>query len=120
MPPPPARAAITLGFLLGTWALVDGFHLLITGTSIRIFGYTGPWAAWGVAAIVLGVLWMLLGNLYLFQNRLAIWKAFIVLLVVSSWSAGWAAPILVVQLLLLLLPATRRGFNPAPASSSQA
>lgn len=50
---------------------------------------------------------MVAGNLYLFQNRTTVWRALIVLIVVSSFGAGWAAPVLVAQLVLLLLPVTR-------------
>ena len=107
LPPAPARAAILLGFLTGTWALVEGLNRWITGHGLRLDGYAGPWAAWGVAAAALGALWMVVGNLYLFQNRLPNWKAMMVLVVVSSWFAGWATPVLVAQLVLLLLPATR-------------
>ncbi|HUX66135.1 MAG TPA: hypothetical protein VMV31_01460 [Terriglobales bacterium] len=111
LPPAPAQAAIVLGFLIGTWTLVDGLHIWITGHTVLIVGHSGPWAAWGVAGALLGAAWMLVGNLYLFQNRSASWKAMAVLVVLSSWGAGWGLAALLAQLALLLLPATRRGLN---------
>jgi len=116
LPPLPAQIAVVLGFLIGTWTLVCGFETLITGAPTSVFGSAGPWAAWGVAAIALGAAWMVIGNLYLFQNRLASWKAITILVVVSSWNAGWATLVLIVQLVLLLMPATRRGLNPKRAA----
>jgi len=111
LPPAPAQAAIVLGFLLGSWTLVEGLELVITGRAVMIAGHAGPWAAWGAAAALLGAAWMLVGNLYLFQNRSAAWKAMAILVVLSSWGAGWALPVLLAQLVLLLLPATRRGLR---------
>lgn len=116
LPPLPAQIAVVLGFLIGTWTLVCGFTTLITGAPLRVFGSAGPWAAWGVAAIALGAVWMVIGNVYLFQNRLASWKAITILVVVSSWGAGWATLVLIAQLVLLLVPATRRGLNPRRAA----
>lgn len=98
-----------MGFLEGTWALVAGIQVLITGRPLLLAGHAGPWAAWGAAAALLGALWMIAGNLYLFQNRAGAWRAMAVLIVVSSFGAGWAGVVLAVQLALLLLPATRRG-----------
>lgn len=112
LPPVPAQAAIILGFLEGTWALVNGFHRIITGDFIRVWGHSGPWSAWGGAAVILGALWMIVGNLYLFQNRAATWKAMVILVVLSSWFAGWAvALVLIAQLILLLLPSTRSAIS---------
>ncbi|HXE31283.1 MAG TPA: hypothetical protein VN515_05735 [Terriglobales bacterium] len=111
LPPSPAQAAVIIGFVAGTWLLVEGFALLIAHRPLMLWGHPGPWAAWGSAAILLGALWMLCGNLYLFQNRSGAWKAMIVLTVASSWYAGWAVAAVIAQLLLLLLPSTRRGLN---------
>lgn len=111
MPSKSAQLAIGLGFLLGTWLLVDGFQTLITGHPLLVAGHPGPWVAWGATAALAGALWMLLGNLYLFQNRSANWKAFTILVVLSSWSAGWAVLILVAQLALLLTPSARRSLR---------
>ncbi|MGH9473529.1 MAG: hypothetical protein ACRD1M_12400 [Terriglobales bacterium] len=111
MPPPTAQVAIWLGFLLGVWGLLSGFYCWITRAGLAASVPGVPWAAWGAGSAVLGAAWMVAGNLYLFQNRGWTWKAVIVLLVLSSWSAGWAVAILAVQLVLLLLPATRRGLS---------
>ncbi|MGH9520661.1 MAG: hypothetical protein ACRD2D_13470, partial [Terriglobales bacterium] len=108
-PRPTAQIAILLGFLEGTWAMLNGALCALTGSGLlNVPGM--PWAAWGVGAALLGAAWMIAGNFYLFQNRPANWRALIVLIVVSSFGAGWAAPVLVAQLVLLLLPATRRGW----------
>lgn len=111
LPPVPAQVAVALGFLIGTWTLVSGFNGVITGTPLEVWGHPGPWAAWGVGLIALGVAWMALGNAYLFQNQLGSWKAYTVLVVVSSFDAGWATLVLIAQLVLLLLPVTRRELN---------
>lgn len=111
LPPLPAQIAVVLGFLIGTWTLVCGFEQLITGVPLRVFGHAGPWVGWGAGMIALGAAWMVAGNLYLFQNRLGSWKIITILVVVSSWDAGWATLVLVAQLVLLLLPVTRHGLN---------
>lgn len=80
---------------------------MITGHGLLMSVAGMPWAAWGGWSVLLGAAWMAAGNLYLFQNKISIWRALIVLIVVSSFGAGWAAPVLVAQLALLLLPATR-------------
>lgn len=112
LPSRPAQIAIILGFVEGTWALVDGFHRIITGDFIRLLGHVGPWAGWGGAAIVLGALWMGFGNLYLFQNRWSNWAAMLGVALVSFWRAGgWVTAVLALQLVLLLLPETRAGLR---------
>ncbi|TAN24599.1 MAG: hypothetical protein EPN33_02210 [Acidobacteria bacterium] len=109
LPPAPAQAAIILGFLLGTWMLVDSVHCWITGTYVRVPAHLFGWTpAMSGLVFLFGVLWMLVPNLYLFQNRLSTWKAMVILVVVSSWSLGLATPVLCAQLVLLLLPHTRR------------
>lgn len=107
MPPRTAQIAVLLGFLEGTWALLNGVLVLISGRGLMASVAGIPWAAWGAWAALLGAAWMVAGNLYLFQNRTTVWRALIVLIVVSSFGAGWAAPVLVAQLVLLLLPVTR-------------
>lgn len=117
LPPLPAQIAVILGFLIGTWTLVCGFEQLITGTPLTVLGHAGPWAGWGAGMVALGAAWMVAGNLYLFQNRLTSWKIITILVVVSSWNAGWAMLVLIAQLVLLLLPVTRRGLNAGSSSS---
>lgn len=110
LPPRAAQAAIILGFLLGTWMLVNSVQCWITGAYLpvapRLLGNWTP--ALALLVFVLGVLWMLVPNLYLFQNRLTTWKTMVVLIVVSAWSFGAVTPVLCVQLILLLLPRSRR------------
>ncbi len=110
LPPLSARLAIGMGFLSGTWALVLGLDHLI-GHPLQRDGYPGPWAAWGTAAILLGALWMLAGNLYLFQHRRLNWAAMLALVLLSLPFAGWGVWILAAQLVLLLLPSTRRALT---------
>ncbi|MGH9394215.1 MAG: hypothetical protein ACRD1E_08605 [Terriglobales bacterium] len=109
-----------LGFLLGSWLLTDGLHRLITGDFLRLHGQLGPWAQLvarvgldpmrlGLPIALFGVLWMLVPNLYLFQNRPRAWVAMLLLIVASGWYLGAATVLLLAQLVLLLLPATRRG-----------
>lgn len=112
MPPASAQVAIGLGFLMGVWGLLSGFYCWIAGVRLAASVPGLPWAAWGVGAAALGAAWMVAGNLYLFQNRVWVWKTTIVLIVLSSWSAGWAVAVLAAQLILLLLPATRRRLSP--------
>lgn len=109
LPPATAQAAIILGFLLGTWMLVNSVCCWITGAYIRVPAHLLGWSpAMAGLVFLFGVLWMLVPNLYLFQNRLSTWKAMVILVVLSSWSLGLATPVLCTQLVLLLLPQTRR------------
>lgn len=110
MPNRTAQLAILLGFLEGTWAMLNGALHALTRSGLLTNVPGVPWASWGVAAILLGAAWMIAGNLYLFQNRPANWRALIILIVISSFGSGWAAPVLVAQMVLLLLPAARRGW----------
>lgn len=122
LPPRTAQAAIVLGFLLGTWMLVDGTHRMITGDFIRLHGQLGPWATLASAAgldpmrlgwviVLFGVFWMVIPNIYLFQNRGANWRAMVILIVLSSWYVGSGTALLLPALVLLILPATRRGLR---------
>lgn len=110
LPAVAAQAAIVLGFLLGTWMLLDGLHFCITGRYLNLAATRplGPATLMAILSIAFGALWMIIPNLLLFQNRPAPWKAMLVLIVASSWYVGAATPLLVAMLLLLLLPATRR------------
>jgi hypothetical protein len=124
LPPLPARVAVVLGFLLGTWLLLDSLHRLIAGTFLRWRGLapTAAAAGWlGVRAdaltlwiLLFGALWMLVPNLYLFQNRRPTWAATLALALGSLWYAGWATALLLAVVVLLLLPPVRAGFNPPP------
>ena len=111
-----------LGFLLGTWMVTDGLHRIITGDFIRLRGQLGPWAALaaragidpmrlGIPIATLGLLWMLIPNLYLFQNRPAAWRGMLVMIAASAWYLGPATLMLGAVLVLLLLPATRAGLG---------
>ena len=122
LPPPTGQAAIILGFLLGTWMVTDGLHRIITGDFIRLRGQLGPWAhlvaragvnpmQMGVPIASLGVLWMFVPNLYLFQNRQTAWCGMLVLIAASAWYLGPATLVLGVTLVLLLLPSTRAGLG---------
>ncbi|MGH9482982.1 MAG: hypothetical protein ACRD1L_12920 [Terriglobales bacterium] len=122
MPPATAQAAIVLGFLCGIWMLVDGANQLITGDYIRLHGQLGPWARFVAAAgldpmrlgwviVLFGALWMVVPNLYLFQNVSANWRAMVILIVLSSWYLGWGTALLLPALILLLLPATRKALR---------
>ncbi|HEY8055704.1 MAG TPA: hypothetical protein VIE13_07315 [Terriglobales bacterium] len=112
-PAPTGQAAIVLGFLLGTWMLVDGLTFCITGAYLPLAATLprGPVPAMAWLTTAFGALWMFVPNLFLFQNRVTSWKAMLVLIVASSWYLGVATPILLTQLVLLLLPATRRGLR---------
>ncbi len=122
LPPPPAQLAIGLGFVLGTWLLLDSVNRLITGSFLRWRGLAPsphaaarlglPPASLTLWILLFGALWMLLPNLYLFQNRRPAWAAMLGLALASVWYIGWATPLLVAVLILLLLPASRSGFNP--------
>ena len=136
IPPPPAQLAIVLGFLFGTWLLLDSVHRWITGYFLQWRGFaptTQAAARLGVPAgaltlwvFVFGVFWMLAPNLYLFQNRRPAWAATLVLALASFWYAGWATPLLAAVVVLLLLPASWSNFNPprrppaAPAPPTRA
>ncbi len=112
LPPLAAQVAIVLGVLLGTWMLLNSVHFWITGNYVHapaaLLAWT-PSTAWVVFAF--GVFWMVVPNVYLFRNRLGAWKVMLLLAVVSSWNLGWIAPILAAQIVLLALPATRRGLR---------
>lgn len=118
-PPVTGKVAIALAFITGTWMLVEGLHRLIAGDYVRMHGQLGPWAnllrhtgidpmraaplfiAWGIA-------WLVIANLYLFRNTEVSWRGMIVAVVLSFWYAGFATVLEIVQLVLLLLPRTRR------------
>lgn len=110
LPSPAGQAAVVLGFLLGTWMLVDGLTFGITGAFLPVPATVppSPGPAMAVLTATFGALWMIIPNLFLFQNRLATWKAMLVLVVATSWYVGAATPLLLAQLVLLLLPATQR------------
>ena len=106
-----AQAAIIIGFLLGTWMLTDGLHVAIVGTLVRWRGFPwGPAAPWGWV-VAFGGLWMLIPNLLLFHNRRWAWAAMVALAVASAWYWGPASLALGLIVVLLLLPATRRGLS---------
>jgi hypothetical protein len=113
LPAPSGQAAVVLGFLLGTWMLVDGLTYAITGAFLPVPATMppAPGPAMALLTTVFGALWMLVPNLFLFQNRLAAWKAMLILVVATSWYLGAATPLLLAQLVLLLLPATRHGLR---------
>lgn len=117
MPPLPAKIAICLAFVEGTWALLQGAHYLVTGAFVAALplfpALHAPAAFRAVLLLLYGALGLILANLYLFQNRLASWKALLVLVIVSSWNFGWIALAAVVQMVLLLLPTTRRQLAPS-------
>lgn len=122
LPPLPARIAVVLGFLLGTWLLLDSVHRWVTGYFLqwRAVAPTATAAAYlGVHAasmtlwiFLFGALWMLVPNLYLFQNRRPAWAAMVGLSLVSLWYAGWATLLLLAVFVLLLPGPVRAGFNP--------
>ncbi len=92
--------------------LLNGALCWITGRYIPMpagWGHWSPSSAWLV--FTFGVLWMLVPNLYLFQNRLRTWKGMMVLVVLSSWNLGILTPVLATQLVLLLLPTTRQALR---------
>lgn len=118
MPPLSGRLAIILGFLLGTWTLLDGLHRFITGDYVRWHGQLGPWAglvtkvglnpmALGGVFVALGVLWLVGANLYLYQNSRPTWRGMVALVVLSGWYLGPATPMLVAQIPLLLWARSR-------------
>lgn len=113
LPSPSGQAAVVLGFLLGTWMLVNGLTYGITGAFLPVLATIppAPGPAMALLSTVFGALWMIVPNLFLFQNRLATWKAMLVLVVATSWYLGAATPLLLAQLVLLLLPGTRRGLR---------
>lgn len=122
LPPATGRIAIALGFILGTWSLVDGLHRLITGDFVRIHGQLGPWAnlvsraglnpmQFGPVLIVMGLVWLVAANLYLFQNSVPSWKFLLVIVIASSWYAGVATLFEIAQVALLLAPPTRRALR---------
>ncbi|MGH9467957.1 MAG: hypothetical protein ACRD1Y_11445 [Terriglobales bacterium] len=123
LPSTTAQAAIVLGLLLGTWMLLNGAEAWITGHYVPL---PQIWLGWrpaeAGAVFTFGVLWMLVPNLYLYRNRLCEWKAMIVLIVVTSWSVGLiVTSLLGAQLILLVLPVTRRGracLPPQPGRAS--
>lgn len=113
LPAPAGQAAVVLGFLLGTWMLVNGLTYRLTGAFLPVPATMPP--APGLAMALLstgfGALWMIVPNLFLFQNRVRTWKAMLVLVVATSWYLGAATPLLLTQLVLLLLPATRKALR---------
>lgn len=122
LPPLPGRIAVTLGFLTGTWTLVDGLHRLITGDFVRIHGQLGPWAKlvasaglnpmhFGPVFILMGIVCLVAANLYLFQNREPAWKFLLVTAILSSWYVGLATFFAITQTGLLLTPSVRRGLR---------
>lgn len=124
LPPFPGKVAIALSFILGTWSLVDGLHRLITGDFVRIHGQLGPWAnlvgraglnpmQFGPVLIVMGLAWLVAGNLYLFQNSVASWKFLLIVVLVSSWYVGVGTFVEVAEVALLLVPATRHALQPS-------
>lgn len=124
LPPVPGRIAIILGFILGTWSLVDGLLRLITGDFVRIHGKLGPWANlvgraglnpmdFGPVLLVMGIVWLVAANLYLFRNTVSSWKLLLIVVILSSWYVGVATLFGVAQVALLLTPATRRALRPA-------
>jgi hypothetical protein len=114
-----AKAAIFLGFITGSWMIVDGAHRLITGDFVRYRGELGPWATlirgigwdpmrFAPVFLALGIAWLVIANLLLFQNTVTAWRAMIAIAVLSLWYLGFGVVIIVAALVLLLVPATRR------------
>jgi hypothetical protein len=122
LPPLPARIAVVLGFLFGTWLLLDSVHRLITGyflqwgslaPTITAAGHLGFRASsLTLPVLLLGALWMLVPNLYLFQNRRPAWIGMLTLAVASLWYLGWATLLPGAIGGLLLLSPVRAGLNP--------
>jgi hypothetical protein len=108
LPPRWGKIAAVLGFLMGTGMLVNGAERWITGSLLLWRGYAGEAtpAAW--EWVLPGALWMVAGNLYLFQNSRRAWSAMLALTVASIWYLGVAAPLAAVQLALLGLAFPRR------------
>lgn len=112
LPPAGAQVAIILGFLLGTWLLLNGVLCWITGSYLAVPAGWEQWSPhWASLVFAFGVLWMVVPNLYLFRNRVVTWKAMVVLVVLSSWNLGVVTFFLAAQLVLLLLPTTRRSLR---------
>jgi hypothetical protein len=98
--------------------IVDGAHRLITGDFVRLRGQLGPWAALvqrlglepmnlAPLFLALGILWLVVANLFLFQNSPTSWRALVALAILSLWYLGFGLALDVATLILLLVPATR-------------
>ena len=88
MPPRTAQVAVGIGFVLGTWALVNGLHMLITGAPVVYLGHIGPWGIWGETAALLGAGWMAAGNWCLLQNSPVSWTGLGLMMAISTFGAG--------------------------------
>ncbi|HXR96627.1 MAG TPA: hypothetical protein VN709_02180 [Terriglobales bacterium] len=99
--------AIVLGFLQGTWDLVDGLNRIITGRFLPFHNWLTPGAHAAWLLTMVGAGWMLAGNVFLFQSTARARSGFIAMIVVSSYYAGWLVLFPVTQLALLLLDASR-------------
>lgn len=117
------KIAIGLGLALGTWLIVDGAYRCVFGHAAlaaahwRLLEWISPMVAggghWSIAATgamlwTAGILWMIVANVYLFQNSLPAWRAMVLLAVASSWITGVVSWVLAAQMILLWLPGTRR------------
>lgn len=126
-PAEPSRAgkiAVGLGLGLGTWLIVTGAYRTLLGRAVLPDGHLLTWfqprlaggGHWGVAASgavlwLCGIAWMIVANLYLFQNTLPAWRAMVILAVISSGIMGVTSLVLAAQMLLLWLPDTRLGLR---------
>jgi len=102
--------------------VVDGLHHIITGEFVRWHDGVGAWAGlvqragfdpsrFGPVLIGLGVLWLLVGNLFLYRRTRAGWYGMLGLPVLSLWYVGFYTPLAVLQVICLLLPSTRRALR---------
>jgi hypothetical protein len=115
------RIAAVLGFAEGTWMLVEGMHRLIAGAYPAVSG-VDRWQRMLIARginpqrmapllVLLGALWLTVGNLYLFQNRRPAWIGLLVLALTSLLYAMVGTAIAIVICALLLAPTTQRALS---------
>ncbi len=116
------KVAVALGLALGTWLIVLGVYFALLGPPLPGLVHL-PWlgwlvphlvignfagASWGLLWLALGIAWIAIANVYLFQNTPAAWRAMVILALICSACLGGLDVIVAGQILLLCVPSTRR------------